>query len=223
MKYFLKSISLIVLVTISLIFMNSSDSEEVQVTNHKSTVMVASESSIMNLIYNDRYEAIVDYIKLHEGFCRVPYKCPAGYPTIGYGHLIQSGESFTEMTEDEAEILLRCDLNRSVELARKLSPNLNRIQQLAIGHFIYSLGCGTYRRSTLKRLIDSDYPVELIGNELVKYCNYITPKGEIRRSELAYEMRSFEYQIFYTGDSLRNAYSHYDTITDCKIVYYDVQ
>lgn len=221
MKYF-KLVPLVILTAASFLFINSSDSDEAQVTTHKSTVMVASESSMLNLMYNDKYESIVEYIKFHEGFCRVPYKCPAGYPTIGYGHLIQKGEVFTSMTEDEAEILLRNDLNKAINLAKKLSPELNRMQQLAVGHFIYSLGCGTYIKSNLKKMIDEDYPIELIGNEFVKYCNYVTPSGNTVRSELAYKMRVEEYNMFYKGDSIKVAYENYRTRTDVDIRYFDI-
>lgn len=58
----------------------------------------------------------IAYIKDWEGTKRnaagehIVYKDSAGYPTIGYGHLIKRGESFTTLSEDEAVKLLSSDL-----------------------------------------------------------------------------------------------------------------
>jgi GH24 family phage-related lysozyme (muramidase) len=35
----------------------------------------------------------IDLIKRFEGFGSKVYICPAGYPTIGYGHLVRQNES----------------------------------------------------------------------------------------------------------------------------------
>ena len=37
----------------------------------------------------------IDLIKRFEGFSPTVYFCPAGYPTIGYGHVVKKGEDFT--------------------------------------------------------------------------------------------------------------------------------
>ena len=33
------------------------------------------------------------YIRLYEGFSKLPYKCPTGHLTIGYGHNLENGIS----------------------------------------------------------------------------------------------------------------------------------
>ena len=48
-------------------------------------------------------------IKDSEGLRLEPYSA-GGYSYIGYGHQIKEGESFTSITEDEAEAILRDDL-----------------------------------------------------------------------------------------------------------------
>ena len=50
----------------------------------------------------------VRLIRRFEGFSALPYRCPAGYLTVGYGHLVKNPEAFKQpITEDEAtEILL---------------------------------------------------------------------------------------------------------------------
>lgn len=45
----------------------------------------------------------IDLIKRFESFSSTVYICPAGYPTISYGHLARTGETFVEITETEAK------------------------------------------------------------------------------------------------------------------------
>jgi len=53
-------------------------------------------------------KTLIEWIKYHEGFRAFPYKCPAGFLTIGIGRNIeQNGISM-----EEAEYLLRNDLDR---------------------------------------------------------------------------------------------------------------
>jgi lysozyme len=50
-------------------------------------------------------EALIKRLKKHEGLRLMPYTCPAGYPTIGYGHKLP-------ITERQAEAILVEDLYR---------------------------------------------------------------------------------------------------------------
>jgi lysozyme len=61
--------------------------------------------------------AAIDLAKRFEGFCRVPkkdpglaypYICPAGFWTIGYGHLC--APTHPPITESEGEVYLASDL-----------------------------------------------------------------------------------------------------------------
>ena len=45
----------------------------------------------------------LDLIKRFEGYSADRYICPAGYPTIGYGHLIRDGENLLSITKEQAE------------------------------------------------------------------------------------------------------------------------
>ena len=52
----------------------------------------------------------LDLIKWFEGFSRTVYFCPAGYPTIGYGHVVKDNEDFSAgIDEEKDEELLRQD------------------------------------------------------------------------------------------------------------------
>ena len=100
----------------------------------------------------------LNLIKRFEGFSRTVYFCPAGYPTIGYGHVVQDGEDFSNgIMEGEAEELLRQDAviaERAV--LRLIDVPLTDGQFDALVSFTYNLGGGALQRSTLRRKINRE-------------------------------------------------------------------
>lgn len=104
----------------------------------------------------------IDLIKRFEGFSSTVYICPAGYPTIGYGHLVRSGESYTEISETAAEELLRKDVE-SAERAvlRLVNVPLTDGQFDALVSFTFNLGSGAFQRSTLRRKVNRQSHAEV--------------------------------------------------------------
>ena len=84
------------------------------------------------------------------------YKCPAGVWTCGYGSTGPDIGPATEWTIETAEFRMRQDAARVVAQAVKLSPILASypFACAAVADFIYNLGSGRYKASTLKRRID---------------------------------------------------------------------
>jgi lysozyme len=109
-------------------------------------------------------QAAIVLAKRFEGFCRVPkndpgraypYICPAGYWTIGYGHLCDP--KHPPITEVEAEIYLARDLQMALAATLRYCPLLinepeNRLA--AIVDFTFNLGAGRLQTSTLRRRIN---------------------------------------------------------------------
>lgn len=119
----------------------------------------------------------VDLIKHFEGFSAKPYLCAAGYPTIGYGHLMQGlnpsalkDGTLPTLTRGEAEEILRKDL-RSAEASvlrlthRPLADN----QFNALVSFVFNLGGGAYQASTLRRKVNAGLDDEVPG-QFLRWC-----------------------------------------------------
>ena len=98
----------------------------------------------------------IDLIKRFEGFSPTVYFCPAGYPTIGYGHVVKKGEDFSAgINQNEAEKLLRIDAQIAERaVLRLITVPLTDGQFDALVSFTYNLGSGALQRSTLRRVIN---------------------------------------------------------------------
>lgn len=95
-------------------------------------------------------------IKRFEGFRAEPYLCPAGYWTIGYGHVIQNPKDYPYgLTEDEALEMLSHDVIRAeAAVLRLIAVPLTNGQFDALVSFTFNLGAGALQRSTLRRKIN---------------------------------------------------------------------
>lgn len=109
-------------------------------------------------------QAAIDLAKRFEGFHRVPkadpgrahpYLCPAGYWTIGYGHLCDPKHS--PITEVKAESYLSADLMTALTATLRYCPVLAtepEARLAAIVDFTFNLGAGNLQTSTLRRRIN---------------------------------------------------------------------
>lgn len=98
-------------------------------------------------------------LKDHEGWSPVPYRDDVGKWTIGYGHLIQPGERFTQISGAQGEEILSRDL-RTAEAAvsRYVRVPLTQEQFDALVSFTFNLGADRLRGSTLLRKLNAgDY------------------------------------------------------------------
>lgn len=92
-------------------------------------------------------ENAVAFIAEHEGFSAAAYR-GADYQnqTIGYGHVIEPGESFQSLTQPQAMDLLKSDLTPYVESVNKefSDTNLTQNQKDALVSFSYNLGANIW-------------------------------------------------------------------------------
>ena len=114
-------------------------------------------------------QAAIGLAKRFEGFHRVPradpgrahpYVCPAGYWTIGYGHLCDP--KHPPITEAEDEGYLAADLRTALNATLRYCPVLATEPEgrlAAIVDFTFNLGAGRLQTSTLRRRLNQrDWP-----------------------------------------------------------------
>lgn len=101
-------------------------------------------------------EAGINLIKQFEGFSEKPYDDVVGKKTIGWGHLIKPGESFSTLSDSEATELLVSDLSHAEDCIETfVDVELSQHEYDALVSFIFNLGCGAFKGSTLCRLLNN--------------------------------------------------------------------
>ena len=110
-------------------------------------------------------QAAIELAKRFEGFHRLPkndplrrahpYICPAGFWTIGFGHLCM--RDHPPITAAEAEVYLAQDLMVALVATLRYCPVLATEPEgrlAAIVDFTFNLGAGRLQTSTLRRRIN---------------------------------------------------------------------
>jgi lysozyme len=110
-------------------------------------------------------QAAVELAKRFEGFHRVPkydplcrahpYICPAGFWTVGFGHLCKPDHP--PISEAEAEVYLAQDLMTALTATLRYCPVLameSDPRLAAIVDFTFNLGAGRLQASTLRRRVN---------------------------------------------------------------------
>lgn len=127
----------------------------------------------------------IDLVKIFEGFSAKSYVDVAGYPTIGYGHKIRTGEMFYSVTEEEATRLLGGDLLEAEAAVNKYcTAPINQNQFDALVSFTYNLGGAALEGSTLLRLVNArEY--SYAADEFPKWCHAggVEVEGLVTRRE----------------------------------------
>ncbi len=125
-------------------------------------------------------------IRRFEGFSAMPYLCPAGYLTVGYGHVVKNPAAFHQpITEDEATEILVLDIQKAEKaVLRLITVPLSDGQFDALVSFTFNLGSGALQRSTLRRKVNREDHAE-VPAEFLRWvwAGGRKLKGLIRRRE----------------------------------------
>jgi lysozyme len=117
-------------------------------------------------------DKLISKLKEYEGLRLNAYKCPAGVWTIGYGHTsgVNKGDV---ITASQAEALLREDLvkyeNWVNGIAKSYGLEFTQGQFDALTDFVYNLGLGALKSSTLLKRICEGAKLEVIQAEFKKW------------------------------------------------------
>jgi lysozyme len=101
----------------------------------------------------------LERIRVSESFSPRTYDDGVGNRTIGYGHMLRHGESFTGgITEGRALELFADDVAAIAHRALdKVTVPLTQNQTDALGSFIFNVGPGNFARSVLPALNAGDF------------------------------------------------------------------
>ena len=129
-------------------------------------------------------EQLIEKIKEFEGFSSTAYTCAGGVVTIGYGHT--RGVRITDRcTKSEADRWLREDL-APVEAYLNTIPEVDTQGKFdSLCSFIYNLGMGNFKGSTLLKKIKAGAATEEIQAQFKRwvYAGGKVLKGLVKRRE----------------------------------------
>lgn len=109
-------------------------------------------------------------IKEAEGLRLEAYLCPAGVPTIGWGHTkgVKMGQ---HITVQQAEDLIVEDIAPIERLLNSMKINFRQEQFDALVSWIFNLGEGKFKGSTMYQRIVGNARDEEITDQMVKWIN----------------------------------------------------
>ena len=113
---------------------------------------------------------LIDKVKEFEGLRLRAYRDSGGKPTIGYGHTlgVKMGQ---RITKEEAEDFLKYDLWVAGRFPNTMKEIDTQGKYDAVVSFIFNLGVGNFKRSTLYRRILHHAPDRLIQAELRRWVH----------------------------------------------------
>ena len=123
----------------------------------------------------------LDLIKHFEGLYTDAYVCPAGVPTIGYGHTVNVSIGQC-ITPKQAENILKEDMEKfSSAVEKSITVELNDNQFAALVSFAFNCGIGNLHVSTLRRKLNAgDY--DCVPSELSRWVKALDPSTGKKRS-----------------------------------------
>ena len=130
----------------------------------------------------------LELIKSFEG-CRLTAYKPVKtekYWTIGYGHYGADVKQGMTITQAKADQLLREDIMPIERSLNAMGINFRQECFDSLVSWIYNLGIGNFRQSTMRKRIVADAPDEEITDQLVKWVNSAgTPLLGLKRRRIA--------------------------------------
>lgn len=112
----------------------------------------------------------IDLIKEFEGCVLKAYKCPAGVWTIGYG-TTQGINPNMVITQAQAETFLKRDIKPVERFLNGMCINYTQGQFDALISWIYNLGIGSFKSSTMYKYIVAKRKDVEITDQMVRWVN----------------------------------------------------
>lgn len=125
------NLGIVIIIAMGIVAVSKHD--EVSEDEEEIAVQIHNADSIL-------YEYALAFDKSCEDYIPCRYLCPAGVTTIGYGHVIIPGDTMTWLTIDQADSLLRMDIDIRLSIVQDMYPDLDYNKQLALANFLFSYG-----------------------------------------------------------------------------------
>ncbi|MCD8266246.1 MAG: lysozyme [Prevotellaceae bacterium] len=136
-------------------------------------------------------ETLRAFVREAEGFRTKAYKDSGGVWTIGYGHT-RGVKSTDKITRRQAEEYLEQDLEEALKYVNVEDVARTQGQSDALADFVFNLGYGSLRTSTLLRYIRQGFPTEEIQGQFRRWVYGHTPDGKKVRLEGLVKRREWE-------------------------------
>lgn len=116
--------------------------------------------------------SLIEKIKEFEGFLSSYSSKLDGHATIGYGHVGKVNYGHP-ISREQAEVLLLLDISKIEKQIDALKLGLSIERYEAVVDFVYNLGIGNFKSSTLYKLMKRNPDDIRIKNEFQRwvYCN----------------------------------------------------
>ena len=126
--------------------------------------------------YFDRWEPLIaaSLVKEFEGLCLEAYLCPAGVPTIGYGHTagVRLG---TRISAEQADRYLTLDLEHTARVLRPaVKVPVSHGEFIGLLSFAFNVGAHNAAGSSVIKFLNAGKPEAaarafLLWNKITKY------------------------------------------------------
>lgn len=132
----------------------------------------------------------IDFIKRWEGSRQEVYLDPVGLPTLGVGHLLSPNELQrfpvgTKLSPEQVDSFLRNDLSEAeVAVSDLVHTELDQSQFDSLVSFVFNVGEGNFKKSTLLRVLNSGLETDA-ADEFLRwtYAKGKTLPGLVKRRE----------------------------------------
>ncbi|MDO4826413.1 MAG: lysozyme [Bacteroidia bacterium] len=120
-------------------------------------------------------EKAYSLIRQSEGLRLTAYRCPAGVWTVGYGHTAGVVPGMG-ISLEQAEAFLRQDIETAEGIVNAEHLNLRQCQFDALVSFVFNIGGGNFRKSTLLMKVKVNPDDNSIMDEFLRW---VYAKGKV--------------------------------------------
>lgn len=142
---------------------------------------------------------LITFLENYEGYSEKPYRgVDSQNLTIGFGHVIQPGENYTDLSREQATQLFINDLSRYIDSVDKefAGVPLTQNQHDALVSLCYNLGANIWSKISLDDDIKNGAPLSVIEADFEKldHVNGKEVAGLLKRRKAEFQM--FAYGIY---------------------------